>query len=362
MKSTRISIASFVISLWVILTGCSGPKTENANSYLPVARGEEGVILAVMDSAKWHGALGQSLKNTFVDVIPGLPQDEPYFTVRQINPLRLNNILKTAKNMLFVTTLDDYSDQSRAMRKYITDESLRKIDRDTSLYMFINRDQFAKGQEILHLFGKSDDLLIDKIEKNKMRLRNHFLRIEKERISKAIYGNEEKNMQKVLIDDHKFSLRIPYGYDLAKNLKNLVWIRFLNAEFEKNILVHYVPFTSQEAFEDPLDYREKITSTYLRDVEKPEIYMTLQDFPTDQQEVNFNGKYAMETRGLWKLSDISSGGPFVSYIFVDESQKRIYYLEGYVYAPSRDKRAFMREMEVILSTFKSGDQLLPDTR
>ena len=95
----------------------------------------------------------------------------------------------------------------------------------------------------------------------------------------------------------------------------------------------------------------------MRDVEKPDVYMTTQDVPHQVQEVNFNGKYAKETRGLWKLSDISGGGAFVSYVFVDESQKRMYYLEGYAYAPSKDKREFMREIEVILSTFKSGKEL-----
>lgn len=356
-----MSIRNYLIALSLIagfaLCSCSDSKKESKTAYLPVARGKESVILAVMDSAKWHGDIGNALRATFAAPVPGLPQDEPFFKVRHINPLKLNSILKTAKNMLFVTTLDDQSAQSRAMRRYMTDGSLKRIQADTSLYMFLNKDEFAKGQQILHLFGNNDKLLINKINTNSIRLRNHFLKVEEDRIRKVLFKSEEKNIKKKLVEDHAFSLRIPYGYDLAKNLKDFVWIRLLDPAYEKNIFVHYEPYTSQEPFNEPLAHRAKITSTYMRDIEKPDIYMTLQDFPTEQEEVNFKGKYAKETRGLWKLSDISGGGPFLSYVFVDESQKRIYYIEGYVFAPSKDKRAFMREIEVILSTFKSGKEL-----
>ena len=85
--------------------------------------------------------------------------------------------------------------------------------------------------------------------------------------------------------------------------------------------------------------------------------MTLQNGYEEITEVNFKGRYAKQTRGLWKLSDISGGGPFVSYLFVDESQRRMYYLEGYVYAPSKDKREFMQEVEAIVNSFKSGEEL-----
>jgi len=62
----------------------------------------------------------------------------------------------------------------------------------------------------------------------------------------------------------------------------------------------------------------------------------------------------VETRGLWKTSDSTNGGPFLSYTFVDKDLNRLYYIEGYVYAPSKDKRDLMLEMQVILRTFESS--------
>ena len=61
---------------------------------------------------------------------------------------------------------------------------------------------------------------------------------------------------------------------------------------------------------------------------------------------------SVESVGLWKLSDISAGGPFNSIIIYDSNKKRVYYLEGYVYAPGSKKRNLMQEISSILMTFE----------
>lgn len=349
----------FILLVTLFVASCSSDSTKKAGSksHLPVARGEANAILCVMDTTQWNGPVGEALRDIFSDYVPGLPQDEPYFKLRNINPLKMNNILKTGKSMIFVSTMDNQGAQSRAMQNYFTSTSLEKILNDTSIYRLPQKDQFARGQEILHLFGQTEDQLVAHLKRDKDVLRNYFLNIENQRISSALFKVREKQIEKTLRETHGFDFQVPYGYDLAKNQRDFVWVRLLDPEYEKNIFVHYRPFNSREPFEDVLAFREEITSSYMRDVQKPDIFMTLQNENMNIREVNFKGKYAKELRGLWKLSDISGGGPFVSYIFVDESQKRLYYLEGYVYAPSKDKREFMQEMEVILNTFRTGKEL-----
>lgn len=344
------------LSFIMIVVSCE-PNKESNKQYLPVARGKAGVILIVMDTAKYNDDLGLALRKVLAEPIPGLPQPEPYFTIQNINPLNLNKLLKAAKNMIFVTTLDGGSNQNQALLQYFTNESLKKVQKDPSLYMFTKQNDFARGQEILHLFGKNDELLMEKIVENGSKIRNHFNKIEARRLERSLFKTEEKNIKKILLEEHEFSFKVPYGFELAKNEKNFVWMRLLDDEVEKNIFVYHEPYRSQGPFEDPLAHRESITIKYMADSQKPDIFMTLQEVPSTSAELSFNGKYAKQTNGLWKLSDISGGGPFISYVFVDESQKRMYYIEGYVYAPSKNKREPMREVEVILNTFKSGDDL-----
>ena len=344
-----------LLLILITIIGCNSDNQSKGKSHLPIARGEANAVLAVMDTTQWNGAVGEALRDIFSEYVPGLPQDEPYFKLRNINPLKLNSILKTGKSMIFVSTMDNRGPQSRAMQKYFTTSSLEKIQKDSSLYRLSQKDQFARGQEIVHLFGQTEHQLIDHLKRDKDLIRNYFLNIENQRISKTLFKVREKQVEKRLREDHGFDVQVPYGYDLAKNQRDFVWIRQLDTEYEKNLFVHYKPFNTNEPFEDMMGFREQITSSYMRDIQKPEIYMTLQNENMNIREVNFKGKYAKEARGLWKLSDISGGGPFISYVFVDESQKRMYYLEGYVYAPSKDKREFMQEVEAMVNTFRSGE-------
>ncbi|MEO0331048.1 MAG: DUF4837 family protein, partial [Bacteroidota bacterium] len=86
----------------------------------------------------------------------------------------------------------------------------------------------------------------------------------------------------------------------------------------------------------------------------PPGFMTIQEIePIVYDTVNFDDKFGVEARGLWKMSNITMGGPFLSYAFVDESLNRLYYIEGYVYYPGKNKRTQIREMEAILRTFKT---------
>ena len=354
----NILVLTWVSFALLIISSCSSDRQQKSKpkAHLPQARGEANVILVVMDTALWSGSLGETIKEVFAEDVPGLPQPEPYFKVRNINPYALNQILKVAKNMVFVTTLDNKSSQGQKMREYFTDESLKRIKDDPSLFMRVQKNQFANGQEILHLFGQRPAQLIEHLKAEKERLRNYFLEIENNRLADELFKIREKGIEKSLVEDHGFRIQVPYGYDVAKNLKDFVWLRLLDAEYERDIFVHHRPYTSQEPFDDLLGFREQITSMYMRDAEKPEIFMTLQAEEYQRvREVNFKGRYAKEARGLWRLNEDFSGGPFVSYVFVDEGQKRLYYIEGYVFDPGNDKRIPMQEIEVILNTFVSGE-------
>ena len=113
----------------------------------------------------------------------------------------------------------------------------------------------------------------------------------------------------------------------------------------------YDVFNSSDINIKPI--RTYISKKFLRDSEKSKIFMDIQDvFPIQSNKINFKGNLAIESRGLWKLSDISAGGPFLSKIIYDSKLKRVYYLEGYVYAPGLKKRGLMQEISSILMTFE----------
>jgi hypothetical protein len=62
-------------------------------------------------------------------------------------------------------------------------------------------------------------------------------------------------------------------------------------------------------------------------------------------------------RGLWRTNNLTMGGPFLSYALVDEAEGMLYYIEGFTFSPSRNQREIMRELETILHTFRTSEEL-----
>lgn len=344
-----------IVTILTFLASCSNEPSGGSKSLLPVARGEAAEVIVVIDSAQWKGPLGSEIRRTFSVAMPGLPQEEPIFELKQVAPKYLNGVLKSAKNMIFVTTLNNNTSAGRAMKSYYTNESLQKIQADENLFYFTRKDNYARGQEILYLFGKDDESLISKLRENRELLRKHFEEIEAKRLQAELFKVHERDLEEVLAERHDFKMKIPYGYELAQDKGNFIWLRSLDLEVDKTVFIYYEPYTRQEVFQDITSLRSKITEKYLRDIEKDHIYVTYQkEMPFVTEEINFKGKFAVETRGLWKTSDSTNGGPFISLTFVDNQLNRLYYIEGYVYAPSKDKRDYVRELQTILNTFETS--------
>ncbi|MEM7298646.1 MAG: DUF4837 family protein, partial [Bacteroidota bacterium] len=345
----------------LIFIACSGGGNSGLMSdLLPTARGEADEIILVVDSTQWADTLGlgQELKKTFRAPMLGLPQDEPLFNLSKVSPRKLNSVLKSAKNMVFVMTLDSKTTDSRVLQNYFTDQSLNQIKRDTSIFMRIQRDLFAKGQTVMFLFSSSEELLAQKINYNRSQIREFFEASARETIKSKLFNSTKKQLADRLQETHEVGITIPYGWEKARDLENFFWLRLMDAQTEQSLFVYYEPYRDQSVFNNIGDFRDKITKRCLFDGENPKVHIARQKIiPVFTERVNFNGHFAVEARGLWKISDNSRGGPFVSYTIVDEEEGLIYYVEGYVDSPGTRKKNLMRELEAILSTFKTKNDL-----
>ncbi|MCP4459266.1 MAG: DUF4837 family protein [Cytophagales bacterium] len=346
-----------VIPFLAILWSC-GDSSSIPDEYKPPARGDADELILVIDSAVWEGSVGVEIRKTLEAPMLGMPQDERLFEVYKVNPLKLNSVLKSANNMIFVTTLDSKTTQSKQLRSFFTDESLKRIQRDTSYFQATENNKFAIGQKVLYLFSNTEAELAAKIAKNSDAILKLFedqaMKITKKRLLKS----RSKKIENVININHRYSIQIPYGWDLAQDQLDFIWCRELGLGMEKNIFIYQQPYTGVEVFDDMGNLRDKITELHLRDGQKSNLYIQRQNnIPVFSNQISFNGKFAMKSRGLWAVSDMSAGGPFLSYAMVDEKSQTLYYIEGYVYNAGGKKKRFMREMDAILSTFKIPSEL-----
>lgn len=340
-----------------ILISCGEQRTPGNEMKRP-ASGDADELMIVVDSAVWAGPVGDELRKIFAAPMIGMPQDEPLFRIYDINPLRLNSVLKSAYNMIFVTTLDSRTSASKELRSMFTDESLKKIQRDTAFFQVMEDDKFAEGQKVLYLFANTSEDLAKKIGRNRETILNVF-ETQARKITKArILDTRATAIEKSITTKHGYTIQVPYGWDLAQDRPDFVWVRELGSKMEKNVFIYQELYTSKDVFTDIAVLRDKITELHLRDGQRPDLYIKRQEIiPVFSKRISFNGRFAIESRGLWAVSDNTAGGPFLSYTLVDEKNQMLYYIEGYVYHAAGKKKRLMREMDAILSTFKTPTEI-----
>ncbi len=346
----------------LLLWSCDGIE-EN----LPSASGLSGDMYVVMDSTQWKGPLGDVIDSLFRTEMQGLPREEPIFDVRWIDPRKLNFVLKQRRNLIFVVSLDQRTSGANMLKGLFTPKSLQKIKTDPNSYVLTTSDVYAKGQEVMYLYGSTQEELINNIRTKGHYLVEHFNRKEKERLSVSLFKSGQlKGISDWLEKNMACSIKIPFGYKLVINNKEFLWVRQINTSDDKDVFIASVPYHSKDQFkkENLIELRDSFCKKYL--FEDPDVansYLltetTIPFIPITTKEISLNGRYAVEMRGLWRANNFSMGGPFLSYAIVDEPEGKFYYIEGFTFSPSKDQREIMRELETILGTFKTSETITP---
>ena len=134
----------------------------NKNAKEP-AIGAPGKINIIMTPEQWDGSVGRNLDDALTQQMTVLPRTEPIFRIRHVDPDNLNSSMRRTRNLIFAFTLDDGSVKSGKIKRLISAETLRRIEQDTSIFMSSLSDVYARGQEVVYLFGANERALASKI-------------------------------------------------------------------------------------------------------------------------------------------------------------------------------------------------------
>ncbi len=336
-------------------------KKQRSDKIMPSSQGETSEILIVIDSAHWFGEFGDLVRSVINPSYAGLLNDEPTFTLRRINPLGMNGMLNRAHTIIYVTNLESLSAGGKRLTSFLTEEQIKSIKSDENKFLQVHQDVFASPQRVFQIFGKDEKTLRKNLEKYKESIfKIIYEHILQKAAVKVFKKGEQKNLTENLRKRHGYSLKIPYGYALAKDEMNdetgFTFIRKIEGLYDHNLFITY------KSYKDTADlnpakiqaWRDSVCKKHIFDIETPESYVVTETLePPRFRKIELNKLYAVEMRGLWRTSVKSMGGPFVSQTIVDTEKELLYYVEGFIYAPGKNKREFIREIEAILSTFRT---------
>lgn len=354
MNIKKIGIAIILLFTVLGFQACE-ENAEGKNSTKPKARGSIGEIILAIDSAKWEGPVGETLKDIFLEDVQGLIRDESMFDVRKVDPRGMTRILKMATNIVYVTTFDDKKAASQNINALFSKEAKEKAANDPLLYLLRSADEFAKGQEVIYLFGNNDEELIQNLKANKNKLQNLFHVRERGRLQNVIL-NRKSSEAKVAGGNLGLNINVPASYQVAKSENDFLWLRQPTPRSDRpdiSLFFYETAYVSEEQLFPSalLELRESITKQHIfGNPNNRNSFLVTERVDPSPVFTNFkiNDNFAVEIRGGWKTNNLSMGGSFLAFVIVDDKNGKLYYMEGFVYYPNEAHRESIREIETIL--------------
>lgn len=318
----------FAISL--LLVSCVG----NDKSVLRTSIGKINKVMVVTKASHWNGNIGKKIRSSFGELMVGLPQPESLLKVSQVSPNGFGSMMKVARNILMIGVSDE--------EKY-----------------FVRKNVYAQPQTIVYVYAKDDEGVIKMFKKHEKEIIKTFIQSDISMTQSLFQKNKLDDSQYKTLQNLGISLTIHNKFNTVDDTGEFLWLRHhLTSGIAKtgsnNILVYSVPLEAEAKVSDSIiTIRNRIGKKYIPGSDPETMYMiTEKAYTPFTFDANIDGKKAYETRGKWEVKNDFMAGPFLNYTILDPNNNRLIVFEGFTYAPSVSKRAFLFELEAIAKSMK----------
>jgi hypothetical protein len=274
-----------------------------------------------------------------------LPQAESAVDVALLDPSEFDRFWKPHRNVLVVDLADRVDTQEPSLKVY--------------------RNKYASDQIYAEAKGKTADEVAEVIRNQGEQLVRAIQTAELKRVADLVRSNINEALRAEVAENWKLHIDFPRDARKVTENENFLWVQREitrmkggnNHDIKQGFFVYTYPYESDSvfSFQWQIQKRNDMLYRYVHGQPEGSFMTTEMELIPSYEEVNFDGRFTSEIRGLWKMEKDFMGGPFVMMTFFDEANQRIVTLEGYAYAPYFNKREYIREAEAILKTVKIVD-------
>jgi hypothetical protein len=178
---------------------------------------------------------------------------------------------------------------------------------------------------------------------------------ERNRKIKTFRKNVVQEIFENIKSKYQFTLSFPAGYKINKDEPDFLWISNETPTTSQGMFIYSYEYLSEDMFskDQIIKRRNNLLKTYVPGPTEGSYMGTEMSYPITSRQFDFDGNYALETRGLWKVENDFMGGPFVSITYLDEKNNRVICMDSYVYYPNNNKREMLRELEAIMYSYEN---------
>tara|TARA_Y100001970_G_scaffold91195_1_gene115036 strand:+ start:2900 stop:3952 length:1053 start_codon:yes stop_codon:yes gene_type:complete len=303
------------------------------------------VICSEIDKAH----IQQYLKEIFIDTLY-TPEPEPFYHLKFSAPETFSEL--KSQSQVVVATIDEETNSSgyRLIRKLLPEKDFNSMR--VSNPVLISQNIYAKKQLFMIINANSIEQLIPTIDEKRNGIRKLFREHFIKRQHPFLFNDHmNESIQDSLIEKFGWDIKVPWGWEIIKIKQdsNFVWLgkempfQWIGIGWESGNLVN-----------DELSAGNHIWNWM--QVNYGTVRINNYKFKLDKTE--FKSGLAWRAQGIWETIDLkdSKGGPFKSYMFYDDKNDKTYHLNYLIHHPGKDKSIFMRQMDMIIKTFKIIDK------
>ena len=321
---------TLIIIFAICFISCNETKkdtSEKIKGSLAQSIGKINELSVVIDNELWIGSLGDTIRKYFGAEVPGLPQEEPLFSIRQITP-------------------ENFVGLARRYRAFV------KIQKGDESKLYIANNEYATPQLGYVLTGVNNDEIARLIREKSEEMASKYKKVETREKQYKIKKSLEYIPQ--LQEKMGITLKIPSAYRIAKEEEKFFWLRKDITNGDMNLLIYELPMGSIPKDSTTIAKIIKVRDSIgmLKIPTSSGEFITEEAYAPYLYETQLDNKFAFETKGTWEIKDRYMAGPFVNYVIDDSDNNRQFVIEGFVLAPSVRKRDFMFELEAIMKSIK----------
>ena len=325
MKTKILATALLIAFSASFFTAC---LNSNNNGQKRGSSGKTLEILLVANKDVFYGSTKENILEMLKAPQVALNQSEAIYDVVNIphSSFQNNDMFQAHRNIIIIN---------------VSDTNRNKV--------YLNRDLWAQPQVVFDFSLTSRDSVIPFMERYLPLIHKEIRTAEHARIKRAFRGIENYKVMEKLRKNFGFELTLSNEYQLSKMYPDFAWVRKEAGEFSIGILISTEPYKTKTQFDESyiLNHLDTIMKHNIPGSVEDSYMGTERRIDAVSENVDFNGNYCIETRGLWRLFGDFMGGPYVNYTFVAPDGKNIITLTGYVYSPKLPKRDFLMQAESI---------------
>ncbi len=174
-------------------------------------------------------------------------------------------------------------------------------------------------------------------------------------IIERMYTTGTNDSLKQVLSGYGFTLELPQVYLYSREDSVFLFsnpYRQGDSDLLRSVLLTWVTGTGAPSDESLRVWRETVDEAYYepgQDILEKGIRF---------ENIQVGGRFGLELRGVWQDRDqFPAAGPFIARAIVCPEQNRTYYMDAWLFAPGKDKYPYLRQLEILLDSFRCGEGL-----